>query len=112
MAFKSGSSPFGGQGRTRVLLGLGLLSESYPRELARVLAMPLSTVLKALGSLEKDGLVAGRTVGRTRLFQLDPRYFAYEDLQRLLARLAEPELELRARVSTLRRRPRRTAKPL
>jgi len=106
------SSPFGGKGRTRVLLALRLLSESYPRELARVLEMPFSSVQKAVRSLEKDGLVAGRALGRTRVFQLDPRYFAYEEIQRLLLRLTEPEFELKTRVSTLRRRPRRTGKPL
>jgi len=106
------SSPFGGKGRTRLLLALRLLSESYSRELARVLEMPFSSVQKAVRSLEKDGLVAGRALGRTRVFQLDPRYFAYEEIQRLLLRLTEPEFELKTRVSTLRRRPRRTGKPL
>ena len=105
------SSPFGSGGRTRVLLALRLLSESYPRELARVLTMPFSSVQKALGSLEKDGLVAARNLGRTRVFRLDPRYFAYDDLERFLLRLTGPEFELRARVATLRRRPRPTAKP-
>src|SRR3989304_5610294 len=66
MRIKSSSSPFGGTGRTRLLLALRLLSESYPRELARVLAMPFSSVQKALRSLERDGLVAGRPAGRTR----------------------------------------------
>ena len=112
MRIKSGSSPFGGAGRTRVLLALRLLSESYPRELARVLAMPFSTVVKALRSLERDGLVAGRLLGRTHVFRLDPRYFALADLERFLLRLSEPEFELRDRVAALRRRPRRAAKPL
>jgi len=112
MAIKAESSPFGGTARTRVLLALRLLSESYPRELARVLDMPFSSVHKALQSLEKDRLVAGRALGRTRVVTLDPRYFARDDLQRFLLRLTGPEFELKARVSSLRRRPRRTAKPL
>ena len=112
MEVKTRSRPFGSEGRTRVLLALRLLLDSYPRELARVLGMPFSTVQKALRSLEKDGLVAGRAVGRTRVFRLDPRYFANDELQRFLLRLTEPEFELKTRLSTLRRRPRRTAKPL
>lgn len=112
MIIKTTSSPFGGEARTRILLALCLLSESYPRELTRILGMPYSSVQKALRSLERDGLVAGRALGRTRLVQLDPRYFAYDDLQRLLLRLTQPEFELKARLSTLRRRPRRTGKPL
>jgi DNA-binding transcriptional ArsR family regulator len=106
------SSPFGGWTRTRVLLALRLLEESYPRELARILDAPPSGVLKALRSLELDGLVAGRNVGRTRVFRINPRYFAAEDLNRYLWRLSEPEDELRDRISGIRRRPRRTGKPL
>jgi DNA-binding transcriptional ArsR family regulator len=109
---KTTSSPFGGQGRTRVLLALSLLGESYPRELTRLLDMPLSGVQRALRGLELDGLVAGRSVGRTRVFQLNPRYFAAAALHAFLRRLAEPETRLRKRVAALRRRPRRTGKPL
>ena len=106
------SSPFGSATRTRVLLTLSLLGESYPRELARVLDAPLSGVQKALQSLELDGIVAGRLVGRTRVFQLDPRYFARDPLKLFLRRLTEPELKLQQCVAALRRRPRRTGKPL
>lgn len=106
------SSPFGSDTRTRVLLALSLLGETYARELARTLGSPLSGVQQALKSLERDGLVAGRSVGRTRVFQLDPRYFARDALKLYLQRLAEPETALRSQVATLRRRPRRTGKPL
>src|SRR6266581_8570410 len=98
------SSPFGGGTRTRVLLALSMLDESYPRELSRVLNAPLSGVQKALQSLEADGLVAGRSVGRTRVFQLDPRYFARDVLKQFLRRLCEPETGLQREVAALRRR--------
>ncbi len=106
------SSPFGGQTRSRVLLALRIMDESYPRQLARLLEAPPSGVLKALRSLELDGLVVGRNVGRTRVFRINPRYFAYEELRRYLAKIAEPDEELRERADAIRRRPRRTGKPL
>jgi DNA-binding transcriptional ArsR family regulator len=106
------SSPFGGQSRTAVLLALRLLEDSYPRELSRVLERPLSGVQMALRGLERDGLVAGRLVGRTRLFRLNPRYFARQELQAYLLRLADADPALRARIEQLRRRPRRSGKPL
>jgi sugar-specific transcriptional regulator TrmB len=106
------SSPFGGQARTRVLLALRLLETSYARELARVLDLPVSGVQAALRGLERDGLVAAQAAGRTRLYRLDPRYFAREELQRYLLRLTEPERDLNEQVAKLRRRPRRTGKPL
>jgi len=108
----SRSSPFGGKTRTHVLLALRLLSESYPRELARVLDTSLYGIQQALKGLEVDGIVSGRNAGRTHLFRLNPRYFALEELRRFLLRLAEPELELKRRIDELRRRPRRTGKPL
>lgn len=107
-----GSSPFGGKTRTAVLLALRLLSESHARELARILGAPLAGVQKALAGLETASLVAARAAGRTRIYRINPRYFACEELQRYLMRLSEPEEELRHRIEDLRRRPRRTGKPL
>lgn len=105
------SSPFGGRTRTRVLVALSLLETSFPRELARLLVAPVSGVRQAIASLERDGLVAGRLVGKTRLVRLDPGYFARPELESYLARLAEAEPDLRTAASRLRRRPRATGKP-
>jgi DNA-binding transcriptional ArsR family regulator len=112
MAVRNQSSPFGSTTRTRVLIALWLLSESYPRELARVLRSPLSTIQKAMIGLERDGLIAAKAMGRTRVYRLEARYFAHADLVRYLRRLSEPETGLRSRVEALRRRPRRATKPL
>lgn len=112
MVVSVNSSPFGSPTRTRVLLALGLLEDSYPRELARILNLPLSGVQRALQGLERDRLVAARSVGRTRVYRLDPGYFAHADLMRYVSRLLEAESDLRRRVTTLRQRPRRTGKPL
>jgi|SRR6266850_1849187 len=108
----SRSSPFGGQARTLVLLALSLLGESFPRELSRLLEMSLNGIQQALRGLEVDGLVAARSAGRTRLYILNPQYFAREELERFLKRLSAAETDLVARTEELRRRPRRTGKPL
>ena len=112
MRVTDASSPFGSRARTRILLALQLLTETYARELARVLDANLSSVQRGLRSLERDGLIAGRTLGRTRVFRLNPRGFARRELERYLERLLEPDVELRIRATRLRRRPRRTGKPL
>lgn len=106
------TSPFGSRSRTRVLIALRLLGESYARELARVLEAQLYSVQQALKSLEKDGLVAGRALGRTRVYRLSPAHFARRELEAYLLKLSEPETELRERVGSLRRRPRRAGKKL
>ena len=105
-------SPFGSATRTRVLLALELLGQSYPRELGRLLGTPLSVVQKALRSLERDAVVAARAIGRTRVYQLDPRYFAKSELRTFLARLLVADGDLKSRAASLRRRPRRTGKRL
>lgn len=106
------ASPFGSQTRTRVLLALSLLQQSYARELARALEVPVSVIQKALLSLERDGLVTVRSVGRTRVVTLNPRYFAQRELLVLLNRLAGPEDGLKKALAKLRRRPRRSGKRL
>jgi DNA-binding transcriptional ArsR family regulator len=105
-------SPFGSATRTRVLLALELLGQSYPRELGRLLGTSLSVVQKALRSLERDAIVAARAIGRTRVYQLDPRYFAKNELRTFLARLLVADGDLKSRATSLRRRPRRTGKRL
>lgn len=106
------TSPFGSQTRTRVLLALSLLEQSYSRELSRILKVPISVLQKAVLSLERDGLVVARNMGQTRIVSLNPRYFARRELLALLNRLAEPEDRLRAAVAKLRKRPRRSGKRL
>jgi len=92
-------------------MALSLLEESFPREMSRLLEIPLFSVQRALRGLETDGLVAGRSAGRTRLYRLNPRYFARRELQEYLERLIEPEEALLERVTGLRKRPRRSGKP-
>jgi DNA-binding MarR family transcriptional regulator len=106
------SSPFGSRTRTRILVALHLMEQSHPRELARLFGCHLNSVQSALRGLERDGLVATRSAGRTRLVTLDPRYFAARELARYLARLVEADDGLSTSTAALRRRPRRPGKPL
>jgi DNA-binding transcriptional ArsR family regulator len=91
---------------------LRLVGDSYPRELARLTELSLFSIQKALAALERDGLVAARSMGRTRVYRLNPRYFALRELQQYLDRLVQPETTLRSRAQLIRRRPRLTGKPL
>jgi len=106
------ASPFGSATRTRILLALRLMGSSYSRELARVLGTALNNVQGAMRSLEADGLVVGRAIGRTRLFELNPRFFAASELNALLDKLATADRGLQDTIAALRRRPRRTGKPV
>ena len=104
-------SPFGSRTRTRVLLVLETQGQSHLREHARRLPAPLSVVQKAVRSLERDGLVAGRPAGRTRLLELAPGYFALPELRGFLKRLARAEGAPDTRGEAVRRQPRRKGEP-
>ena len=108
----SRSSPFGSPTRTGALVALRLLEQSYPREIARLLDQPLFAVQRALAGLERDGLVVAVRTGRTRVYRIDPRYFAFGELWSFLGRLSEADPALQAEIAELRRRPRRTGKRL
>jgi len=112
MEVTSRTAPFGSGTRTRVLILLQLLSTSYPRELARLLHTSVSVVQKALVGLERDGLVAAQTLGGLRLYRINPRYFARTELTAYLTRLADASPDLERAAQSVRRRPRRTGKPL
>ena len=101
------SSPFGSRTRTRVLISLRLLEQSYARELSRFLRLPVSVVQKGIRSLERDDLIAGRLAGKTRLLQLNPAYFAAAEVQALVNKLIEADTDLRSRATQLRKRSRR-----
>jgi DNA-binding transcriptional ArsR family regulator len=88
------------------------MGTSYQRELSRLLDASPSVIQKALSSLERDGLVSGRLMGRTRTYSLNPQFFARTELDAFLRRLAEADTDLQTGTAALRRRPRRAGKRL
>jgi hypothetical protein len=103
---------FGSRRRTEVLVTVALLGETFPSELARLLNAPLYSVQNIVAALDREGVLATRISGRARVVSLDPRFYAYRELNDLLLRLAQAEPELRAAASSRRSRPRRAGRPL
>jgi DNA-binding MarR family transcriptional regulator len=103
---------FGTVLRTRLLGALALMEESFPAELARVLGSPLFSVQRGLDSLEKEGLVVTRKLGVERRVQLNPRYFAYQELRAILLKLADQDSQLKQALAERRARPRRRGKEI
>jgi hypothetical protein len=102
---------FGSPVRTRVLLALELLKESYPRE-SRVAGIRLMSTQRIVNDLERQGVLASRLRGRRRDVRLNPTYFAEQELRALLSRLAAADPILTRSVTSMRRRPRRAGKSL
>lgn len=107
-----GPSVFGTRARTKVLIALALLDQTYPRELARVTDLSLMTVQRIVNKLEREGTLSSRRVGVQREVRLNPRGLAVNELRSFLLRLAEADREIMTAVGQLRRRPRRAGKEL
>ncbi len=103
---------FGSDSRSRVLTLIGLLDETYPRELARLSEIPLVSVQRIVNGLEREGVIASRVVGANRQVALNPRFYGADELRFLLLKYAKRDPNLESRVAKLRRRPRRAGKPL
>jgi hypothetical protein len=102
---------FGGRNRTRVLLAIRLLEETFPSELAALLDLRLFSVQTILASFEREAVIVSRMMGRTRNVSLNPRYTAFKELAALLWKLGQQDVPLQAQLATRRRRPRRFGKP-
>ena len=106
-------SLFGSISCERVLIFLAARDEGYAREIATFYTTSLAPVQKQLNKLEAGGVLASRTVGRTRLYVFNPRYPFLTELKALLTKaLSFYDQDLQSRLLLDRRRPRRRAKPL
>ena len=103
---------FGSRTRERVLKLLGLLERSYPRELAAALDEDLTTVQRAVEDLERDGILASRLAGRTRLVELNRTYQHFAALRDLVVRMGQSDPETVAAAQRIRQRPRRAGKAI
>ncbi|ADU65673.1 hypothetical protein Selin_0935 [Desulfurispirillum indicum S5] len=104
---------FGAASKEKVLLFLLIRKSGYAREICTFFGLSLSAVQKTLENLELGGVLISRSVGRTRVFELNPRYAFLNELENLLAKAFEyyPAAE-RERLTMVRARPRRKGKPL
>ena len=104
-------SVFGTEMRTRLLLLIAILEETYPAELARYAGATISSVQRTLDLLERDGLIATRQ-RVVRAVTLNPTYPAVKDLRAFLLRVAEGYPQYQEIRDSIRRRPRRRSKAL
>ena len=103
----------GSEGAERVLLFLAARDSGYPREIANSWSMDVSTVQNQLLRMERDGLLVSRTVGRTRVFEFNPRYAFKDEVKALLNKaLTQLPSGVREQLTLQRKRSRRTDKPL
>ena len=102
----------GATNRERVLIFLQARDKGYAREIARFFETDLSPIQDQLEKLEAGGVIVSQQVGRTVLYQFNPRYAFLIELRELLAKALSfyPDV-LKERLFENRRRPRRKGKP-
>lgn len=106
---------FGNESIERVLFYLLRNETCYALQLKKQFQCTLSAMQQALLRLEKGGILVSTLVGKTRVFQFNPRYPFLSELRFFLQRAYETlpeEIKKKYYETSVRRRPRRTGKPL
>lgn len=99
--------------KERVLLFLLTRKEGYAREISAAFGGQLTSYLNQLRKLERAGVLVSKAKGKTRVYNLNPRYPFIRELEKLLLKSLSfmPRAE-KEKYYTPRLRPRRAGKPL
>lgn len=89
---------FGSPLKEKILLYLLECGEAYSQELSRNFSASLTAIQNQMKNLEEAGILVSRSVGKTRLFSINPRYFLRTELEAILRKDFEalPETEVQA----------------
>ncbi|RPI91771.1 MAG: ArsR family transcriptional regulator [Chloroflexi bacterium] len=106
-------SLLGSKNAERVLIYILAREEGYAREIAGFYKTDLKSIQLQLDKFEKSGVLASRTVGRTRPYVFNPRYPFLSELKSLLEKaLSFYSPEEQEELKMNRSRPRARGKPL
>ena len=99
----------------KILFYLQANEQAYGSELAENLQETLNAVQNTLKRLEKSGLLASTLLGKTRVYQINPRYPFKQEMMDLIKKaytFLPDEQKFKLYEPRVRRRPRRLGKPL
>ena len=96
----------------KILFALEYSGKTYSTELSKTFDIPVNGIQQQLLRLERGGIVVSAMVGRTRLYQFNPRYPFLKELKILIDKAIEfiPEREIEEKYRK-RTRPRMKGKP-
>jgi len=102
----------GSKSAEQVLIFLVARETGYATEMARFYEADLYAIQRQLDRLEDSEVLVSKKVGRTRVFQFNPRYPFLNEMKRLLTKaLSYYPDEINERLLMNRRRPRKRDKP-
>jgi hypothetical protein len=101
------------ESKEQILIFLIARESGYATEIARFFSTDLYGIQTQLDKLDVGGILFSKKVGRTRVYEFNPRYAFLNELKSLLekALLFYPE-DVREKLIMNRRRPRTRGKPL
>jgi hypothetical protein len=103
----------GSRSSEQVFIFLIARENGYATEIAKFFDANLNAIQKQLDRLENADVLVSRNVGRTRVYQFNPRYPFLRELQALLEKaLSYYPDEIKEKLMMNRRRPRKKGKPL
>ncbi len=103
----------GSKNAERVLVYILARDEGYAREIASFYQTDLKSIQLQLDKFEKSGVLASRTVGRTRPYVFNPRYPFLNELKALLEKaFSFYSTQEQEELTINRRRPRARGKAL
>lgn len=107
------SGIFGNETAEKVLLFLENYGSGYPRGIAKAFELSISQVQNQLERFEREGIVASRFLGKTRMYEWNPRYLFLPELHAMLKKALKhlPDT-MHEKYFRARMRPRRKGKPL
>lgn len=103
----------GSKSSEQALIFLVARETGYATEIARFFDADLYAIQKQLDRLEESDVLVSSKVGRTRVFQFNPRYPFLDELKSLLEKgLSYYPKNIQVELLLNRRRPRKKDKPL
>lgn len=104
---------FGSETSEKVLIYLIAQGEGYSKEIADAFRISNTQVLRTLTKLEEADVLVGVSVGRTRIYRLNPRWVLASELRNLLEKaLKQIPLEQQEKIFMKRKAPRKKNKSL
>ncbi len=104
---------FGSEAAKQTLLYIQNYEKGYAAEIAETFEVSASMIQKQLSKFEEAGILVASDLGRTRVFEFNPRYPVLKELKALLSGfLALQSQEDTKKYFRKRTRPRRKGKPL
>lgn len=106
---------FGNKNIEKILFYLLVNERCFATELMQRFQTALSPIQKSLDKLERAGVIVSFSVGKTRVFQFNPRYALLKELQAFMEKayaFLPEKIKNQYYEPSIRKRPRKRTKPL